>query len=119
MVVRQRGSIRPKSQKWPYFVATGFAALLLGLIVLSLSFPLLTYKGVPLTIILRFIQDPIARQAYFDGDKVGLHHRLDEMDVEAEIKAFYRPSLKMSRSWIATFTSCYLMTRAMSEMTIS
>jgi hypothetical protein len=94
VVVRQQGSIRPKSQKWPYIVATGFAVLLLGLIVLSLAFPLLTYKGVPLTIILRFIQDPIARQAYFDGDKVGLHHRLDDMDVESEIKAFYRPQFE-------------------------
>lgn len=66
----------------------------LGLVYLGIAFPRLTYKGVPLTILLMFIQDPIARQAYFDGDKVGLHHRLDEMDVETEIKAFYRPQFQ-------------------------
>ena len=94
MVVRQHRSIRPKSRKWPYIVAAGSAAFLLGLIVLGLAFPLLTYKGVPLTILLQFIQDPTARQAYFSGDKVGLHRRLDDMDIEAQVKAFYRPQFE-------------------------
>jgi hypothetical protein len=94
VVVRARNTIRPKRLKWSYVVAGAAASLLLALVGLGLAFPTLTYKGVPLSIILRFLQDPIARQAYFDGDKVGLHRRLDDMNVEAEIKAFYRPQIE-------------------------
>ncbi|MGB8702210.1 MAG: hypothetical protein WCD18_22565 [Thermosynechococcaceae cyanobacterium] len=50
----------------------------------------LTYKGVPLSIIVQFVQDPIAREAYFAGNKQRLHNRLDEMGVEDQIKDFYR-----------------------------
>lgn len=55
--------------------------------------PSLTVQGVPVGIILKFLQDGQAREAYFSDDKQGLHTRLQELDVEEEIKAFYRPQI--------------------------
>lgn len=55
--------------------------------------PSLTVQGVPVAIILKFLQDGQAREAYFSDDKQGLHNRLQELDVEEEIKAFYRPKI--------------------------
>jgi hypothetical protein len=91
LVVRSRNTIRPKRLKWPYIAAGGAVALLLSL---TIALPSLTYKGVPLKILLRFVKDPIARQAYFKGDKTGLHNRLDDMGIEDDIKAFYRPNFQ-------------------------
>lgn len=53
----------------------------------------LTIAGVPLSIIEKFIRDPIAFQAYWEGDKRLLHERLKQLGVEEEIKAFYRPQI--------------------------
>lgn len=94
MVVRHRQTMRPKRSKWPYVAAGSAIILLLALLGLGVAFPRLTYKGVPLDILLTFIQDPIARQAYFDGDKTGLHDRLNQLDIEEQIKAFYRPQFQ-------------------------
>jgi hypothetical protein len=94
LVVRSRNTIRPKRLKGSYILAGGASVLLIGLLALIITFPSLTYKGVPLSILLRFVKDPIARQAYFDGDKTGLHNRLDHMGVEDDIKAFYRPKFQ-------------------------
>jgi hypothetical protein len=91
VVVRPRNTIRSNSLRWSYIAAGGVAVLIAGIVVLGLAFPSLTYKGVPLSIILQFIQDDTARQAYLDGDKVALHQRLDDMGIEPQIKAFYRP----------------------------
>lgn len=55
--------------------------------------PSLTVQGVPVSIILKFLQDGQAREAYFSGNKQGLHTRLQELDVEEEIKDFYRPQI--------------------------
>lgn len=54
----------------------------------------LTYRGVPLRMILNFLEDPIARNAYFDGDRTLLHKRLDELGFERDIKAHYRPQIR-------------------------
>jgi hypothetical protein len=98
LVVRSRNTIRPKIRpkrlKGSYILAGAAFGLLIGLLALMIAFPSLTYKGVPLSIILKFIADPTARQAYFDGDKTGLHNRLDDMGIEADIKAFYRPKIQ-------------------------
>jgi hypothetical protein len=94
LVVRSRNTIRPTRLKRPYLAVGGVFALLFGVLALILVFPSLTYKGVPLSIILKFVEDPTARQAYFDGDKTGLHNRLDDMGIEADIKAFYRPKIQ-------------------------
>jgi hypothetical protein len=53
--------------------------------------PSLTIRGVPLTIVVKFLGDRTAREAYFAKDKSGLHERLQELNVEHEIKEFYRP----------------------------
>jgi hypothetical protein len=95
LVVRSQNTIRPKRLKWPYIAAGSAVALLLGL---AIAFPSMTYKGVPIKILLKFVKDPIARQAYFSKDKVGLHHRLDQLGVEADIKAFYRPNFQSEQA---------------------
>ncbi|WP_299415243.1 hypothetical protein [Acaryochloris sp. IP29b_bin.148] len=64
-------------------VITVLTAIVLG--------PSLTVQGVPVSIILKFLQDEPARDAYFSENKQGLHNRLQELGVEEEIKAFYRP----------------------------
>lgn len=92
MVVRQSSTIQKKRLRWPYFVAVGTA---IGLVVagmgLWIAYPTLTYKGVPVSILVHFLEDPAARKAYFAGNKKGLHDRLKELGVEEQIKDFYRP----------------------------
>ena len=46
--------------------------------------------GVPVSIVMSFLQDETARNAYFQGDSKKLRDRLQEMGVEEKIKAFYR-----------------------------
>jgi hypothetical protein len=53
----------------------------------------LVIGGVPSSIILRFLEDDTARNAYITGDKKKLHDRLDEMGIEAMIKEYYRPQI--------------------------
>ncbi|MDX2212543.1 MAG: hypothetical protein SFY66_04560 [Oculatellaceae cyanobacterium bins.114] len=53
----------------------------------------LVVGGVPSSIVMQFLQDDIARNAYFTGDKAGLHNRLDDMGIEAQMKTFYRPQI--------------------------
>lgn len=55
--------------------------------------PSFTIQGVPVSIILTFLQDEQAREAYFSDNKQGLHTRLQELNIEEEIKAFYRPQI--------------------------
>ena len=57
-------------------------------------YPSLTFRGVPLPIIVKCLTDEPARRAYFDGDPQALHDRLDTLGVEAEVKAFYRPQIQ-------------------------
>ena len=53
----------------------------------------MTIGGVPAPIIVSFLNDSKARNAYFKGDREELHARLQEMDVEERVKAFYRPQI--------------------------
>jgi hypothetical protein len=53
-----------------------------------------TIKGVPVAVVLQFLRDDTARNAYFSGDKQQLHDRLDHMGIEEEVKAFYRPQIQ-------------------------
>lgn len=53
----------------------------------------LTIADVPLSIVIRFLQDETARNAYFTGDGQKLHDRLNQMGVEEQIKDFYRPQI--------------------------
>ena len=53
-----------------------------------------TLRGVPVSVVLQFLRDDTARNAYFSGDKQQLHDRLDRMGIEEEVKAFYRPKIR-------------------------
>ena len=52
-----------------------------------------TLGGVPAPIIMKFLRDETAREAYFQGDRTKLHNRLDDMGIEDDIKAYYRPQI--------------------------
>lgn len=71
---------------------TSYMALLLciWIWVVLLTTGDLTIGGVPAPIIVSFLQDEVARDAYFQGDGKKLHARLEEMGVEEKIKAYYR-----------------------------
>lgn len=54
----------------------------------------LTLGGVPAPLILSFLGDETARNAYFQKDSQKLHDRLQVMGIEEKIKAFYRPRVR-------------------------
>ncbi|NJK30462.1 MAG: hypothetical protein HC851_07715 [Acaryochloris sp. RU_4_1] len=74
-------------------LSIGAGIAILTLILGIFLGPSLTVRGVPISIILTFLQDEPARQAYWSGDKQALHARLQELKIEEEIKAFYRPQI--------------------------
>lgn len=80
------------STRFPHLqLAMGLVVIVIGTaIVIG---PTLTIQGVPVPIILKFLQDNQARQAYFSDNKEGLHARLQELNVEEDIKTFYRPQI--------------------------
>lgn len=51
----------------------------------------ITVGGVPVPILLKAFEDESVRQAYWSGDKQGLHDRLNAMGIEEDIKDYYRP----------------------------
>ncbi|HEY9764187.1 MAG TPA: hypothetical protein V6D07_16780 [Trichocoleus sp.] len=53
-----------------------------------------TLGGVPYSVLMKFWQDPIARNAYFSGNGQLLHDRMSALGIEASIKAYYRPKIK-------------------------
>jgi hypothetical protein len=84
----------PKRYKWLRIsLGFGIGTFLFAGGGLWLAKDSLTYKGVPLGMILNFLSDPLARNAYFDGDRTLLHKRLDELGFERDIKAHYRPQI--------------------------
>jgi hypothetical protein len=60
---------------------------------LSINLSRLVIGGVPLPIVIDFLKDDTARNAYFQGNKKLLHNRLDQMGVEEQIKDFYRSQI--------------------------
>jgi hypothetical protein len=86
---------RPKSSKWlKMALGASLGTFFLAGSGLWLAKDSLTYHGVPLGMILNFLADPMARNAYFDGDRTLLHKRLDELGFERDIKAYYRPQIR-------------------------
>lgn len=71
----------------------------LGLALLSSQLPLskmldtITIGGIPSSIVMEFLQDETARQAYWNKDKQALHDRLQVLGVEEQMKAYYRPKI--------------------------
>jgi hypothetical protein len=53
-----------------------------------------TIRGVPVSVVLKFLRDDTARKAYFSGDKQKLHDQLNRIGIEEEVKAFYRPNIQ-------------------------
>jgi hypothetical protein len=73
-------------------------SLIVGLL-LTLSFGFaqadrITIKGIPLPIALQAATDSQTMDAYLQGNKRGLHNRLQELEIEEKIKAFYRPTIR-------------------------
>ncbi|WP_404785784.1 hypothetical protein [Altericista sp. CCNU0014] len=94
MVVRQHSTNQKKRLRWSYILAGGAASLLLAGMGLWIAYPTLTYKGVPVRILVSFLEDAEARRAYFAGEKTALHARLKELGVEEQVKDFYRPQFQ-------------------------
>ena len=67
--------------------------LLVGIWVVLFTGGYVTLGGVPAPIIMKFLSDETAREAYFQGDRKKLHNRLDDMGIEDDIKAYYRPQI--------------------------
>ncbi len=88
--VQRRAYLRHKR-----FAQAGVVALI-GSIFLTSAWVALfttgrvTLGGVPYTVFVRFWQDQIARDAYFDGNSIVLHDRLGYLGIEYEIKQYYR-----------------------------
>lgn len=87
----------PSSKKATVRLVTSIylsVVLAIGIVVLLLASERLTVGGVPLRIVMEFLGDETARNAYFQGDSTKVHDRLDEMGIEEEMKAFYRPQIR-------------------------
>jgi len=65
----------------------------LGLFTIWFFSGQLLIGGVPSSIILTFLQDQPALTAYFEKDNQALHDRLNELGIEEQIKAYYRPQI--------------------------
>ncbi len=94
MVVRQHSTNQKKRLGWSYILAGGAVSLLVAGVGLWIAYPTLTYKGVPVRILVHFLEDAEARRDYFAGKKTALHARLKLLGVEEQIKDFYRPQFK-------------------------
>ena len=90
---QQRPDYRP-SPKVPVKLITGIyfsilLSILLGAVLLSSG--RMTVGGVPLSIVMSFLSDDAARNAYLAGEPAALHDRLEVMGIEEQIKEYYRP----------------------------
>jgi hypothetical protein len=76
---------------------TAFAYLagvfVVGVVVILFFQGRLVIGGVPSSIVVEFLQDDLARSAYFSGNSTALHDRLDEMGIEEKMKDYYRPQI--------------------------
>lgn len=93
---RARGHRHPKQRTTSQNIIVAFylgAVFVVGAMFILFISGRLVIGGVPSSIIMRFLQDDIARSAYFSGNKAGLHDRLDDMGIEAEMKTFYRSQI--------------------------
>lgn len=95
---RSRGYIpNSRTSNKNLLIVTLSLALLLGSLTLGWGILFLggvvTLGGVPPSIVGKFLQDPASVGAFFMGDQVKLHQRLQEMGIEEEIKAYYRPQI--------------------------
>lgn len=78
---------------WAMLILFTFGRLLVGGVNINFISKQLVVGGVPLSIILIFLRDRVARRAYFCKDSKTLHNRLFLIGVEEKIKDFYRPKI--------------------------
>ena len=74
-------------------IVTLILVICLGLSTIWFFSGQLLIGGVPSSVILTFLQDQPALTAYFQGNKQALHDRLNEIGIEEQIKAYYRPQI--------------------------
>ena len=79
-------------QRFTQWIYLGIACLA-GLLLVWFFSGQMVIGGVPSSIILRFVEDDVARTAYIAGDRQRIHDRLGELGVEDAIKAYYRPQI--------------------------
>ena len=79
-------------RQWRYAAVAALFSLSIGTATWTALFTSgrITLGGVPYSIINKFWQDEAARTAYFSGDRQALHARLGELNVETDIKHYYR-----------------------------
>ncbi|MBR8831616.1 MAG: hypothetical protein Cpurp_10485 [Chlorogloea purpurea SAG 13.99] len=78
---------------WVFFLILASSIGLIGGTGLLLSTGMMTVGGIPASMITRFIQDPVAMEAFTSGNRKRLHERLQELGFEEEIKDYYRPRI--------------------------
>ncbi len=74
-------------------IVTLILVICLGLSTVWFFSGQLLIGDVPSSVILTFLQDQPALTAYFQGNKQALHDRLNEIGIEEQIKAYYRPQI--------------------------
>ena len=74
-------------------IVRSIIVICLGMVTIWFFSGQLLIGGVPSSVILTFLQDKPALTAYFQGDKQALHDRLNEIGIEEQVKAFYRPQI--------------------------
>jgi hypothetical protein len=86
-------TVRKKRKIIPIAIGLSLVSVIVGG-GLWLNHPSSTIKGVPVSIVLMTLGDQTAREALLDRNKTALHHRLNQLGVEEQIKAFYRPQIQ-------------------------
>ncbi len=96
MLPRTQSTRSRKSSSFKTTITILYLAIVLvagGLVLLFLTGQLVI-GGVPSSIVITFLQDDLARNAYITGDRQALHDRLDNLGIETQIKAYYRPKIQ-------------------------
>lgn len=90
--LRQKLDKKQLYRQWRYAAIIAFVSLSVGASAWVALFTTgrITLGGVPYSIVHKFWQDEAAKTAYFGGDRQALHDRLSELDIEADIKDYYR-----------------------------
>jgi hypothetical protein len=87
-----------RSRSQPTFAILGRSVRMativgLGLVAVWFFSGQMLIGGVPSSVILIFLRDRPALNAYFQNDDQGLHDRLNELGVEEQVKDYYRPQI--------------------------
>ena len=82
----------PFQLKWKYILLPGAIASSLWLILFLTG--MITLGGIPASVFGIFIKDPAAVTAFLVRDNKQLHSRLQQLEVEKTIKAYYRPKIR-------------------------